>query len=164
MSFRLEAIPIEKLLLWAIFREIIINDRKFNGIWWLWWNISIICIKSSIFMQVISDIIIDFNNKITSVKKDNGDHHHHEIMMMIIIHKSLLLWISFIYMVRFYWSYKIFESVNKYNRYVNDWNSISVAIPYDYLYLTQVIIIISTYVHYFHVIIFNVNFFISCLS
>jgi hypothetical protein len=158
VRFRLEAIPIEyseKLL------SMIGNTMEYDDCD----ETFLLFVSNPIFVQVISKIIIDFNNKIIPVKKDNGDHHlHHDFIASFTSHYCyelvLYIWLGFIDRTKFL---KVLTSTIDMSMIEKIFISISVAIPYDYLYLTQVIIIISTYV-YFHVIIFIVNFFLSCLS
>jgi hypothetical protein len=135
VRFRLEAIPIEyseKLL------SMIGNTMEYDDCD----ETFLLFVSNPIFVQVISNIIIDFNNKIIPVKKINDDDHH-DFIASFTSHYCyelvLYIWLGFIDRTKFL---KVLTSTIDMSMIEKIFISISVAIPYDYLYLTQVIIII----------------------
>lgn len=153
VRYRLEAIPIEyseKLL------SMIGNTMEYDDCD----ETFLLFVSNPKFIQVITNIIIDFNNKIIPIKKDN-DNHHHDFIASFTSHYCyelvLYIWLGFIDRTKFL---KILTNTIDVSMIEKIFISISVAIPYDYLYLTQVIIIISMY-DYFHIIIVIANFYLA---
>jgi len=143
VRYRMEAIPIEyseKLL------SMIGNTMEYDGCD----ETFLLFVSNPIFLQVISDIIIDFNHKIIRKKEYDGfnynyHHHHHHFMASFTSHYCyellLYIWLGFIDRTRFL---KILTTSIDFIMIEKIFISISKAIPFDYLYLTQVIFFLKS--------------------
>lgn len=124
--FRVESIPIEyseKLL------SIIGNTMEYDGSD----ETFLLFVSNKKFIQIISNIIIDFSNKIT--KQGDPMHFIASFSSHYCYELVLYIWLGYIDRTRFL---KVLTSTIDMDTIDKVFYSVSQAIPLDYLYLTQV--------------------------